>query len=141
MKYCSGCGAENADNATNCEKCGKPFEQPTVQQQPETTYQQTVVVQQAAPVKKNGMAVAGLVMGILSIVFSWFYISYLFVLLGIIFSSIGIARSKTLGRKGMAIAGLVLSLLDIILATVLVITVVGVILGGASSLFVAPILL
>lgn len=122
MKYCSGCGAENADNATNCEKCGKPFEQPTVQQQA-PTYQQTVVVQQAGPEKKNGMAVAGLVMGILSVVFSMIPISYLFVLLGIIFSSIGIARGKTLGRKGMAIAGLVLSLLDIILATVLFVTV------------------
>lgn len=64
--------------------------------------------------KTNGMAVAGMVIGILSLVLFWAsLLGVLLAVLGIIFSSIGISQCNRTGQagKGMAIAGLVCSLI------------------------------
>jgi hypothetical protein len=64
--------------------------------------------------KTNGMAVTGMVIGILSLVLFWAsLLGMLLAVLGIIFSSIGISQCGKTGQagKGMAIAGLVCSLI------------------------------
>jgi hypothetical protein len=61
------------------------------------------------PPPGNGMAIAGMVLGILAVMFCWVpFFNWLLALLAVIFSALGLARSKHVdGRgKGMAIAGL-----------------------------------
>lgn len=76
--------------------------------------------------KTNGMAVAGMVIGILSLVLFWaWFLGPVLAVLGIIFSSVGISqcnRERQEG-KGMAIAGLVCSLISAAFWVVLVIAV------------------
>jgi hypothetical protein len=75
----------------------------------------------APPRPGNGKAVAGLVFGILSIVFFWLFIfDGIFVILGVIFSLIAMGEMKaarTPGR-GIAVWGLVCSIVGGLLATV-----------------------
>lgn len=56
----------------------------------------------------NGLAIAGLVLGITSIVFCWAGLLALAqIVLAIVFSSVGIGNARQgEGRKGMAVAGL-----------------------------------
>ena len=65
----------------------------------------------------NGLAVAALVLGILSLVL--FFIPFLGILLGLlglIFGGIGIGRANRVGKgKGMAVAGLVMGILGLLL--------------------------
>lgn len=58
----------------------------------------------------NGLAVAGFVLGVTSIIFCWLgLLSLVQVVLAIVFSGIGISRAnKGARRKGMATAGLIL---------------------------------
>jgi len=98
------------------------YQQPVYQQPVQPVYQQPVYQQPvqvaAAPktVRSNGFATAGLVFGIFSFLFSWIPgVSYIFILLGLIFSIIGIARKNASG-KGKAIAGLILTVLGLGLA-------------------------
>lgn len=77
----------------------------------------TTVVTQAAAPKTNGFAIAGLVLGICSILFGWICCFNITSVLGIIFSVIGLCQTsgKKGNGKGLAIAGLVLSILSILL--------------------------
>ena len=92
----------------------QPVYQQPVYQQP--VYQQ---VASASPAKRgNGAATAGLVLGILTLVFCWLPVFNVITtgimgLLGLIFSIVGLAK-KNAGGKGKAVAGLVLTLLGII---------------------------
>jgi hypothetical protein len=75
----------------------------------------------------NGKAVAGLVLGILSILFFWlFFFDGIFVILGLIFSILGISESKLpgAGGRGMAVAGLVCTIIGAILATIFTVLVI-----------------
>jgi hypothetical protein len=69
----------------------------------------------------NGMAVAGLVMGILALVLCWVpFVNWTLAILGVIFGGVGLAKSKRVGKgKGMAITGLTLSIVSIIASVVL----------------------
>ncbi|MBA2541511.1 MAG: DUF4190 domain-containing protein [Deltaproteobacteria bacterium] len=70
----------------------------------------------------NGMAVAGLVLGILGLVLCWASIlGWILALLGIIFGGLGIGKANKIGGKGkgMAIAGLVCGVLGLILGIAL----------------------
>ena len=73
--------------------------------------------------KTNPMAVAGMIMGIISITIGCCCYGFPFNLLGIIFSLIGLSQIKRDPQnqqgRGMAIAGLVLSILSIILVLAL----------------------
>ena len=100
------------------------YQQPVYQQPIQPVYQQpTVIYTQPViaayePKKVNGMATAGLIFGILTMVFCWTWVlswftTTIFGLLGIIFSIIGLAR-KDMGGKGRAIAGLVCAGLGIL---------------------------
>lgn len=88
----------------------QPVYQQPVYTQPQVVVQQPVV--QAVPVKKgNGPATAGLVFGILTVVFCWSsYFCGVFALLGLIFSIVGLCKKNAPG-KGKAIAGLILTVI------------------------------
>ena len=93
----------------------QPVYQP-VAQPVQPVYQQAP----AAPVKRgNGPATAGLVFGILTMVFCWIPgIFWGFALFGLIFSIIGVAKRNASG-KGKAIAGLILTVLGLIFGIVI----------------------
>lgn len=64
----------------------------------------------------NGLAVAGFVLGITSVVFSWWgLLTLLQVVLALTFSAVGISRARRgAPHKGLAIAGLVLGLVGLV---------------------------
>ena len=67
----------------------------------------------------NGMAVAGLVLGILALVLSWLtWPAWIMGILGIIFGAIGISKAGKIGGKGkgMAMAGLICAILGLIIS-------------------------
>lgn len=70
----------------------------------------------------NGMAVAGLVLGILGLILCWIpFLGWILALLGVIFGALGMGKAKKIGGKGngMAIAGLVTGALGLLLGIVL----------------------
>lgn len=74
----------------------------------------------------NGKAVAGMVLGILAIVFCWTTLFDLVLLVpAVIFSALGLGVAKTNGRgRGQAIAGLICSAVAVVLAVVLLVFLV-----------------
>ena len=72
----------------------------------------------------NGMAITGMVMGILSLLCSYPCCGVPFNILGIIFSLVALSQlKKNLGQggRGMAIAGLICSILSIVILVVLLV--------------------
>lgn len=71
----------------------------------------------AYPVRTNGFAIAGMIMGILSLTLGLCCYGFPFNILGLIFSLVALSQIKQFpqiyGGKGMAIAGLVLSYVSI----------------------------
>ena len=132
--FCGKCGSNNPDDNSFCSVCGAPIGASFVKNisNPVYQYQQPMQVvltapQPAAGQTKNGMATAGLVMGILGAVSSLATFSYTsseselggiimviysFAILGVIFSAIGLKKSIIAGGKGKAIAGLILSIMS-----------------------------
>ena len=108
--FCPNCGAQNADNVAFCASCGANM---TAQQAPvqQPVYQQPVYQQQPASVPGKGLGIAGMVLGIISLVlFCVTYISIPCAIVGIILSGVGLKKAKDVGMKnGMAVAGLVCS--------------------------------
>ena len=97
----------------------QPMNQQPVYSQPSIVVQQPVITQPQAP-RGNGAATAGLTFGILTVVFCWAsYFCYIFGLLGLIFSIVGLCKKKAPG-KGKAIAGLILTVIGSILAAVII---------------------
>ncbi len=100
--YCSKCGTQNSPENTYCANCGAPLSPQSVP---------AMAQYQAAPAvgrRTSGMAIAGMVLGILSFLlnFIWFIPS----ILAIIFSAIGLVQTgqgRNTGGRGMAIAGLI----------------------------------
>ena len=83
----------------------------------------------AAPQQGNGLAIASLVLGIVSVIFSWWgLLTLAMVVLAITFGGISIHRAEQQpGRgRGMAIAGLVLGIVGFCLYFVLGVVSVGV---------------
>ena len=118
--FCPNCGAQNADNVAFCASCGGKLgaEQPVVQQpvyqapvQP--VYQQPVYQQKPAAVPGKGLAITGMVLGIVSLVlFCVLYISIPCAIVGAVLSGVALKKAKDAGMKnGMAVAGLVCSLI------------------------------
>jgi hypothetical protein len=74
----------------------------------------------------NGLAVAAMVLGIISVVlcFLWF-IGPVLAILAIIFGALGLSKAKKIGRgRGAALAGLILGVIGIVLAIVFIVVVV-----------------
>ena len=85
---------------------------------PPQNYQQPQHVYVQVPEKKsNGMGIAGFVLSLVTILFSWAPgVNWILWLLGLIFSAIGMFRQP----KGLAIAGLVISLVGLVIILVVV---------------------
>ena len=90
-KFCPNCGNEVDEKAVICPKCGVSMEEPKTEKQ------------------SNGMAVAG------------FILSFFFALLGLIFSIIGLNKSKTTNSgRGLSIAGIIISIISMVLAAIMI---------------------
>jgi hypothetical protein len=80
------------------------------------------------PKTGNGKAVAGLVLGILAIVFFWTSIfDIIFIALGIIFGILGMKEANRIGGagRGMAVSGLVCAIVGAMFATLLTVFLYG----------------
>ena len=75
----------------------------------------------AAVQRGNGLAVAGLVMGILALVLCWIpFLNWILAVLGIVFGGVGMSKAnKGASGKGLAVAGLVLGLVGFVFGTVI----------------------
>lgn len=74
------------------------------------------------PEKKNGLAVAGMIVGIVSIIFNFYCITGV---IGLILSLVGLKKSKETGAgKGMSIAGVICSIVGIIVGIFAIITLI-----------------
>ena len=74
-------------------------------------------------VVQNGLAIAGLICGIIGVFSSWVLLGLPFCVVGLVLASVGMCRSE---GKGTAIAGLVLSIIGIVIALGVFIAVIGV---------------
>lgn len=78
--------------------------------------------QHAVPQQEgNGLAVAGMVLGILGLVLCWVaIIGWVIALVGVILSAVGMSKAKKLGgkNKGMAVAGLVCGIVGLAIGVI-----------------------
>lgn len=103
--YCKKCGAQIDDDAYVCVHCGA-----LVKEMPqETAFAQNSAVQTGK--KTNAMAIAG------------FVCSFLFAILGLIFSIIGMKQCEERGEDGyeLAKAGKIISIVNIALSIFIII--------------------
>ena len=121
---CPNCGAPNNEGVAYCVNCGAPLNaQPVQPVQPAYGYQPqpTQPVYGYAPVQPakvpgKGLGIAGMVLGIISIVFLCIADTVTLIggILGLILSGIGLSKAKAAGMKnGMAVAGIVCSCISI----------------------------
>lgn len=98
--YCGNCGSNIKDNVSYCPYCG-------LQVGNNNGYYQNVMYNNVRYLKQgtNGMAITG------------FILAFIFPVLGLIFSIIGLVSSKDYydnSGRGLSIAGIVISLIPII---------------------------
>ncbi len=119
--FCKYCGGQIADDALFCPNCGAKQtasnEAVQKEQYTESNYQQATDYNEntSAPQenKKNVMAILG------------FIFSFLIPLLGLIFSIIGLSKSKqTLSGKGFAVAGIIISVVTMVINLITLIAVI-----------------
>ena len=104
-KFCTSCGQEIQEGANVCSNCGTPVN---------GAPQNNVVTSggAAAPAKSNGLAIAGFIVSLVSILLCCGSIS----LVSLILSIIGASKAKDCGGqgKGLAIAGIIISVIGIL---------------------------
>lgn len=95
--FCSNCGKELSDNAIMCPDCGEPTKNFYKKEKPVAT-------------EKNVIGLVG------------FIFSFIFPILGAVFSSIGYVKSKDLNGsfKGLSLAGIIVSFSCLILTLIIV---------------------
>ena len=97
MKYCRSCGAELLDEAVICPKCG------------------VAVEEIKAPVQKNKLALAGFVLGLVSLFINLYAVP---AVLGLVFSIIGLVQINkgNYSNRKQAVAGIVISAISVVWA-------------------------
>ena len=86
--------------------------------QNQTTQNYQDPYQNTPPEEPAGMAIASLVLGIVSIVLSCTYINIVTGIIAIVLGAIHLAKHRS--RRGMAIAGIVLSIISIVVLIIIV---------------------
>jgi Tfp pilus assembly protein PilE len=74
------------------------------------------------PQQGNGMAVAGMILGIIGLALCWLpFVGWLCALIGIILGALGMSKAKQIGGrgKGMAIAGLICGIIGLMIGVLL----------------------
>ncbi len=146
--FCESCGSPVPDGQSFCPNCGAPvtqaapaaqpvqpvsqpvYQQPVAQpvyQQPVYQVQPVVMSAPEQPVRKtNGFGIAGLILGILTLVTCWIPIVPLFFgFFGLILCIIGLCMKNA--GKGQAIAGLVMTLIGVVIGVVMILFLYGVV--------------
>lgn len=115
---CKVCGASNYDSAQNCATCGAPLTAQNGMPNNNNVVNPYMQGQPGVPAKVpgKGMAIAGMVCGIVSIVLCSYGV--ILGILGIVFGCI--AKSKGY-RGGMATAGIVCGAVGLVIFVVLII--------------------
>ena len=148
--FCSYCGAPQpqepqAPVAQAAPVQAEPVAQPVVQPAPQPVAQPVaqpapVTVAQAAPVveaapekQSNGVAVAGLVFGILALILGWIpVLGWIFCIVGLICSIVGMVNVKKKNSgKAPSIIGLITSIVGIVVT--LILTIAAVIVFGMGT--------
>lgn len=99
----------------------QPPAQPAYYQQPYTAYQQ------AAPIPGKGLGIAGMILGIVSLVCCcvW-YISGLCALIGLILSIVSIVQGRKVGKtNGFALAGIICCAIGLLFAAIMLLAFIG----------------
>lgn len=125
---CNKCGAEINDNTTFCTSCGAqvtpaaPAQPYQAEAQPQAPYQAPYQAQPQAPAKTakpgNGLAIAGLILGIVS----FLCFPAITGTLGIIFGAVAKSKGNT---SGMATAGIVCGAIGVALWLIMLIACSG----------------
>lgn len=110
MKQCPTCGANCADTDTYCGVCGTPLPMWSA----------------PVPVRSNdGLAVASMVLGILSICSAWFILGIIPAILAVIFGLVVLcSMRRRQNGHGMAIAGLVTGSVGVIISVIILLLVI-----------------
>lgn len=125
-KKCIRCGAELDDGAAFCDECGAPQTSPQPQPEKKDEFSKVNSIKKAKSeynenpeIKKRGMSIASLVMGIISVcTLGIFFVPEI---LGLVFGIIAICDKKM--EHAMAIGGTVMSAIAFILGIILWIVV------------------
>ena len=135
-EQCSACGGELRETDCICPTCGATLlrnpavgiQSPSPQQ---PLYQQNMSYLPPYPVRQSpsqGMAIASLVMSILS----WVLCPIIFAAVGLIFGLIARSNDRT---NGMALAGIVVSIINIVIWVLIIVFyvfLIGVLMNAAS---------
>ena len=152
MRTCTSCGKGIADNTKFCPFCGAPCEQTEQTEQDvysasqentgDGVYYEPAKTGAASSGSTKGMSIAGLVLGVVAIVFVFIpgvsFLGWIMGVVGIVLSAIAISQAKKAGEKnGMAVAGLVLSIVSIAIGIIVVMVacIAGCAIAGTAGLF------
>lgn len=95
---------------------------PPPAQQPYQPYQQPAYYQQQS--STNGMAIAALVCGVLSLIIVWFlgWLGIILAICSIVFAALGMKKAKMTGSgNGLAVGGLVCGIISLVVCIIAVI--------------------
>lgn len=125
---CTSCSREVANTNKYCPECGAEFNSLVVGLQPSPrvappNYNQPQISSIKAAVRHDGLAIAGMIVGIIAVLMFWWPVSLLIGIVGIVLSCIAMKRIKSspfeVAGYGMAVAGLVTGICGSVMAVIM----------------------